>query len=908
MFSLLKKVFPSHNDKIVKKYRGVVSRINDLSSEFSELSHTEILEKTATLQKKYEILGNEEVLPEAFALVREGASRILNMRHYDVQLIGGMALNDGCIAEMKTGEGKTLASTLPAYLNALSGKGVHIVTANEYLSQRDFDWMSRVHRYLGLTVGFSGSKMTNTDKKDAYNCDICYATNTELGFDYLRDNTRFYREDMTILSRPFNYAIIDEVDSILIDEARTPLIISGPGKGSSDLYTIIDKIVQKLTSEHYEIEEKHKNIQLTDVGNEKIEELLKKSNLIDKDASLYDANAFELINHVVQSLRARKMFTKDKDYILRNNEVLLVDEFTGRIMDGRRYSGGLHQAIEAKENVVIQKENQTIASITYQNFFKLYDKLSGMTGTAQTEASEFLDIYNLSVVSVPTYLPIARKDHDDLIFKTEAEKLDFLTNLIVEKHARGQPILVGTTNIAKSEAISDILIKKQIKHKVLNAKNHALEAEIIASAGCKNAVTIATNMAGRGTDIILGGNLDAKILLAIKDIEDSDEIKNITEKIRHSHNGEKEEVIAVGGLFVIGSERHESRRIDNQLRGRAGRLGDAGESQFFLALDDDLLRIFGGDKIGSVLSKLGLKDNEPMNHHMLNSAIVRSQQKLENMHYEMRKNVLKYDTIMNEQREIVYRERLKFIEANTLKEEAYSVLTRVIIEIENESTTNDGVFEKQNFEKSLTDLIGHKGWNYLGFDFTKEYNKDDIITEIVDKCIKYNEDRFSLNSVDLVEKVEKYVMITAIDDVWRDHLYYLGHIKEAIHLRAYAQKDPLIEYKMESFNAFETMFKNFRYIVAKKLMHIEIRNPEDADLSHILEPITANKTDVVMNDYSNFAKVNNVKSVSTQKESEQLNLLKTLQSKQNNVVIQKIGRNDPCFCGSGKKFKSCCSK
>jgi len=659
--------------------------------------------------------------------------------------------------------------------------------------------------------------------------------------------------------------------------------------------------VQKLLPEHYEIDEKNNNIQLTDIGNEKTEELLKQTKLIKEDASLYDADSFELINHVTQSLRARNVFKKDKDYIVKNNEVMLVDEFTGRIMDGRRYSGGLHQAIEAKEKVQIQQENQTIASITYQNFFKLYEKLSGMTGTAQTEASEFMDIYNLSVVSVPTYLPIARKDNDDLIFRTEDEKLEFLTQLIVDKHAKGQPILVGTTNIAKSEAISDILIKKNIKHKVLNAKNHALEAEIIAEAGCKNAVTIATNMAGRGTDIILGGNLDAKILLAIKDIQDSDEIKNITEKIRHAHDNEKEEVKRCGGLFVMGSERHESRRIDNQLRGRSGRLGDIGESQFFLALDDDLLRIFGGDRIGGILAKLGLKEGEPMNHHMLNSAITRSQQKLEGMHYEMRKNVLKYDTIMNEQREIIYRERLKFIESDNLKKDSYDILAKVITGIYHDATNKDGVFSDIDFEKGLIDIIGIKAYTSMSVvlksEFEKEYDTDEIVDFIVKKCTEYNENRFKDNAEILIQKVEKFVIITSLDEVWKDHLYYLNHIKEAIHLRAYAQKDPLVEYKMESFNAFEKMFENFRTSVAKKLMHVEIRNEGSVSLSHEIEPVITTKDDIILNDYSDLKSINPHK-----------DLLNTIKKQQkNNIQIKKIGRNDHCFCGSGKKFKSCCN-
>ncbi len=896
MLNILKFLLPSRNEKIIKKYKELVNKINSFDNEFSKLSHSEILAKTEELKKKYAEFGNEIVLPEAFALVREAAGRILNMRHYDVQLIGGMALNDGAISEMKTGEGKTLVSTLPAYLNALSGKGVHIVTANEYLAERDFEWMSRVHKYLGLTVGFVAAKSSNSEKIKAYNCDITYATNSELGFDYLRDNTRFYKEDMTILSREFNYAIIDEVDSILIDEARTPLIISGQGKTSSDLYEKIDKVVQKLITEDFEIEEKNNNIQLTDLGNEKVEELLKKAKLIESNQSIYDAENFELLNHVVQSLRARNVFKKDKDYLLKDGEVMLVDEFTGRIMEGRRYSGGLHQAIEAKEGVAIQQENQTIASITYQNFFKLYNKLSGMTGTAQTEAAEFMDIYNLTVISVPTYLPIVRKDHDDLIFKTEREKLEFLTNLIAKKHELGQPILVGTTSIQKSEAISEILKAKNVKHNVLNAKNHAKEAEIIASAGCKNAVTIATNMAGRGTDIILGGNLDSKILLAIKDTEDADQIKEITENIRHAHDKDKEEVKNVGGLFVMGSERHESRRIDNQLRGRSGRLGDQGESQFFLALEDDLLRIFGGDTIGNILSKIGLKEGEPMNHPMLNKAITRSQQKLEAMHYEMRKNVLKYDTIMNEQREIIYEKRLYYIQSDNLKKDSYEIFENVISQIYQNSINKDGAFNRNDFEKSLLETCGTKAYKFfaenLKNDLEKNHNVKDVANLVTEFSMKYNSERLQGNENFLIDKVEKYVIITSLDEVWKDHLHYLTHIKESIHLRAYAQKDPLIEYKMEAFKAFEMMLENFKDMVAKKLMHVEIRNEKSIELSHNPDPIIATKDNVILNDYSELQ---------PQKKLNNSNF-------KSNIKIEKIGRNDPCFCGSQKKFKNCCSK
>lgn len=876
VFGLIKKIIPSHNEKVVKKYAKLVSKINELEEETSKLSHSQIIEKTENLKKRFTGNGND-LIPEAFALVREASKRVLNMRHYDVQLIGGMALHDGCVSEMRTGEGKTLVSTLPAYLNALSGKGVHIVTVNDYLAQRDFDWMSRVHRYLGLTVGISSSGMSSHEKKEAYECDITYVTNTEIGFDYLRDNTRFYRESMTIIPRGFNFAIVDEVDSILIDEARTPLIISGPGKKSSDLYIKIDKIVRKLGKEDFEIDEKHNAIHLTEVGNDRVEDELKKVGIIDAKSSLYEAEAYEMVNHVVQSLRAHNLFRKDKDYVIQDNEIVIVDEFTGRMMEGRRYSAGLHQAIEAKENVEIRMENQTIASITYQNFFKLYKKLSGMTGTAQTEAGEFLDIYGLKIVTIPTHLPIVRKDHDDLIFKTIKDKYANIVDRIVACNKKGQPILVGTTSIEKSEIISDLLTKKGIKHNVLNAKNHAMEAQIIAEAGRKNAVTIATNMAGRGTDIILGGNMDAKILDATRDIEDEEKIKEITDDIRKSHESEKEIVKSFGGLFVLGSERHESRRIDNQLRGRSGRLGDNGESQFYLSLDDDLLRIFGGDRIAPLLSKLGFKDGQSMNHPMLNRAITKSQQKLEVMHYEMRKNVFKYDTIVNEQREIVYSERLKLIDIpdETIQDESYEILKKAVINVY-ESSLDKEIIDFDLFTSSISDVIGSYASKDINFQtlLSGENSPSYIAQSISSKCKELNTKRLEKYPTDTVNKVIKYIIITTLDDCWRDHLHYLSDMRESIHLRAYAQKDPLVEYKMDSFMAFQQMLDNYRSEVAKKIMHVEVRTDDDVELPR------EDEEKFVLNDTDS-----------------------TSNAKQRNK--DKIGRNSPCHCGSGKKFKNC---
>jgi len=875
---LLNKITKSHNDKVVSQYTSVVGKVNALEGHTKLLSNDELLSKTMEFREQYANGRSlHAILPEAFAVVREASLRIIGMRHYDVQLMGGMALHDGCIAEMRTGEGKTLVATLPSYLNAISGKGVHVVTVNDYLAQRDYQWMSRVHNLLGLSTGLVIAETSHGDRKKAYASDVTYVTNTELGFDYLRDNMKFYKEDMVLSSRLFNYAIIDEMDSILIDEARTPLIISGPSAKSSGLYIAISAIVKPLRGSDFEIDEKRNAIQLTEDGIHKIESGLRSSRIIKPEATLYDVDSYEILNYVMQSLRAHNLFKKDKDYIVKDGSVMLVDEFTGRIMDGRRYSDGLHQAIEAKEGVRVQSENQMLASITYQNLFRMYDKLSGMTGTAQTEAGEFLDIYKLKIVSIPTYKPIVRKDHDDIIFKTENEKFKRIVDKIKECNEKGQPVLVGTTSIAKSEILSEMLQKNNIKHNVLNAKYHKMEAKIIADAGRIGGVTIATNMAGRGTDIILGGNLDSKVLESISISTDADEIKQITEQIHNEHELERQKVIDAGGLFVIGSERHESRRIDNQLRGRSGRLGDPGESQFYLSLQDDLLRIFGGQKIDSILSKLGFKENESINHPLLNRVIAKSQQKIENHYYDIRKNLLKYDDIMNEQRIMIYRKRNSFIDANDIRVVVDSMMSELI----------DNLHTEFEHEQDFSVRMGTVR-DLFGSSVVLEYEKicpsmedfenvslDDFLSKILELARICLVERLSHYPKNIVETVYKKILITSLDEVWKEHLYNLGNMREAVHLRAYAQKDPLTEYKMEAFELFKKLFEKMHEICINRLMHVEIHTDGDTTLEHN-----------VLDD-DRIALDN---------------------SEASHTQINNNPRNKFCHCGSGKKYKNCHGK
>ena len=840
----LNKIFKSGNQQQLDEIKPLIVEINNQEKAIGYLKNEEFKEKTYLLRKNIKD-GRDlnSVLPESFALVREAAKRVLKERHYDVQLMGGIILHNGKIAEMKTGEGKTLVSTLPAYLNSLTGKGVHIVTVNDYLAKRDSKWMGEVFNFLGLSTGCIINELDDAQRKKSYSHDITYATNNELGFDYLRDNMKYNISD--IVQRDHNFCIVDEVDSILIDESRTPLVISGRGDSGKDHYVTSNNFINQLQKTEYEIDEKNKNSILTNVGIDKIEKLAIREGIL-KNNNFYDPQNLNLVHHVNQALKANFLFKKDVDYIVREGKIQIIDEFTGRVLDGRRFSDGLHQAIEAKENVVIQEENQTLASITYQNYFRLYKKLSGMTGTALTESEEFFDIYKLNVVAVPTNKQMIRKDSNDQIFRTENEKYLAITNKIIECHSKGQPVLVGTTSIEKSEKISQNLVKKKIEHNVLNAKQHEKEAEIIASAGKIGAITIATNMAGRGTDIQLGGN---------KNFEDS----NNEEKV-NLIKIEKEKVKSLGGLFIIGTERHESRRIDNQLRGRAGRQGDPGNSNFYISLQDELMRIFGAETIDGMLKKLGLKENESIDHPWINKSIERAQQKVEGRNFDIRKNLIKFDDVMNDQRQVIFSQRIKILKNDDISEMFNSFLDEVL----------EDMFKlKNNYEKSndksvyLTSIRGFTG-NILN-------EKELIALTLLDKneFNKSFKDLYNLkkgNRIKIVgdeenNDIEKKIFLQIIDFSWQSHLQYLEQLRQVIGLRSYGQKDPLSEFKKEAFALFEGLLEKIKTDVIKFLINLNIVIKED------------NK-------------------------EEQPTKLTTSNNK-------KIGRNDKCPCNSGKKFKHC---
>lgn len=870
---ILNFIFGDANQKALKKYEVIVKEINELEPTIKKLTDKKLKEKTNEFKEKIKSVIKEnktdeenneainkelhKILPEAFAVVREASRRVLGMRHFDVQLIGGMVLNDGSIAEMKTGEGKTLVATLPAYLNALTGKGVHVITVNDYLVKRDAETMGKIYKFLGLSVGCVTDDTPMENRKDEYAKDIVYVTNNELGFDYLRDNMKSSIYEMSLINRGFNFAIVDEVDSILIDEARTPLIISGPTTHDPRLYVIIDNLVSQLSKEDYEIDEKHKSVQLSESGNTHIEVLLKQAGLIAPNDELYSSNNFALLNFIIQSLRAHTLFKNGVDYIVKDGQAMIIDEFTGRIMDGRRYSDGLHQAIEAKEHLKIAPENQTLASITYQNFFRMYNKLSGMTGTARTEESEFFDIYKLPIVSIPTNKPIRRVDLDDLVFKDEDEKFNAIVETVKKAHKKGQPVLIGTASIDKSEKLSNLLNQAGLKHNLLNAKYHEKEAEIIAEAGRFGAITIATNMAGRGTDIMLGGNVQKEIDRTIAEMRDKNQqimqkanacenederkeiLKDVVEinaekianEIKEKHRAEYEQVVNVGGLFVIGSERHESRRIDNQLIGRSGRQGDPGQTQFYLSLYDNLLRIFGGERIDAFLSKFGFKGGEAMNHPMLNSIINKSQKKVEDYHYEIRKNVLKYDDIVNEQRKIIYEQRMNFVKSDNISGIIKQIVSDVNEDIINKSTFNDKV-EPKTLKNLLSDayLIPTVQMNFTSYDLNHINNSLNFFYSSL----------FADVDISILEEVQRRVLLQTLDECWREHLYYLDHIKEGIHLRAYAHQDPFNEYKFECYNLMQKTMNNFIYIVVKRLFNISINvNDDNEEGGEIVEDKTS---------------------------------------------------------------------
>lgn len=904
MISLLKKLFGSANDRSIKKLSLEIEKINLLEAEIQKLPNNKLKDKTQEFKdrlKNGETLDN--ILYEAFAVVREATKRVYGMRHFDVQLIGGLILHHGMITEMRTGEGKTLVATLPAYLNALTNKGVHIVTVNDYLAQRDSEGMGKIYNFLGLSVGCIVANTSDEERRRAYRADITYATNNELGFDFLRDNMK-YSEESKVL-RPFNFAIIDEADSILIDEARTPLVISGPVDDTSDLYTKIDKLVREFTEQDYEKDEKLRTVNLTESGITTIESLLIENKLIKTGSSLYDFENLNLVHYVNQSLRAHILFNLDVDYLIRDNKVMIIDEFTGRVMGGRRYSEGLHQALEAKENVPIQNENQTLASITFQNYFRNYPKLSGMTGTAITEAVELKDIYNLDVLAVPTHNPITRIDHDDEIYGSKAEKYAAIIKLIKECYDRGQPILVGTVSIEKSEEIAGLLIKEKIPHNVLNAKFHQQEAFIIAQAGRFKAVTIATNMAGRGTDIMLGGN--PGMLIEQLSLQKLPEEKYQLEmlKIKEQIEEEKKRVIEAGGLFVIGTERHESRRIDNQLRGRSGRQGDPGNTKFFLSLEDDLMRIFASDRISGVLRTLGLKDGEAIQHPMISRSLEKAQQKVEAHNYEIRKNLLRFDDVMNEQRKIIYDQRTDIIAAKDT-DIFLSNMTKEMVEKTVLAFIPPGSYRE---DWNLDGLVGELQ-RIFAIKLTPETIMKADVTEIevISDIEKMVNDLYHFKketySRDLMNDAIKYILLTTLDQVWKDHLHNLDHLRQGISLRAYAQKDPLNEYKREAFYLFEQMLNNLKELFIERVCHLHI----DTNHTHKETMSLENKKLQTMRETREdpaFSKYNAGISIESQVKTIKNQVKPADRIPSDSTSWGKVARNELCPCGSGKKYKYC---
>ena len=889
--SLTRKVFGTPNDRKVKSVRPLVAQINALEPEFAALSDEGLKEKTRALSQRAQAGESlDALLPEAFANCREGAKRALGLRAFDVQLKGGIFLHQGNIAEMKTGEGKTLMATFPAYLNALAGKGVHVVTVNDYLAKRDAEWMSKVYGALGLTTGVVYPYQPDAEKKAAYRCDITYATNNELGFDYLRDNMKGSIEDMA--QRGHFFAIVDEVDSILVDEARTPLIISGPSQDRSELYIKVDALIPSLTDAHFKLDEKTRNVTYTDEGNEFIEGLVRSAGLLPEGQNLYDPESTTLVHHVTQALRAHKLFSKDQQYIVRDGEVMLIDEFTGRMMRGRRLSDGLHQAIEAKEGVQIQPENVTLASVTFQNYFRLYNKLAGMTGTAATEAEEFMEIYKLGVVEVPTNRPVARKDDHDQVYRTAREKYEGVVKTIQEAHEKGQPILVGTTSIEKSEFLSGLLQAAGVPHNVLNARQHEQEAQIVADAGRFGAVTIATNMAGRGTDIQLGGNVEMKVMQAIA-ADPHLNPDDVRKRIEAEHAEEKAKVIAAGGLFVLGTERHESRRIDNQLRGRSGRQGDPGRSSFFLSLEDDLMRIFGSEKLDAVLSKLGMKEGEAIVHPWVNKSLERAQAKVEGRNFDIRKQLLKFDDVMNDQRKAIFGQRLEIMEAEDVAEIAEDMRLQVIEDLVDlhmppKSYTDawdvdalvQAVREKLNIDAPLAEWAAEEG-----------VDQDVIKERLAEATAKAMADKTEAFGGETMRSIEKQVLLQSIDGKWREHLLTLEHLRSVVGFRGYAQRDPLNEYKTESFALFESMLNSLRQEVTQKLA--AIRPLTQAEQEQMMAQVRAQQQ----------AATAAAEPVPAPAEAPPARLPGF--DENDPATWGNPSRNDLCPCGSGEKFKHC---
>jgi preprotein translocase subunit SecA len=905
--NILTRIFGSRNERLLKSYAQYVRQINALEPTISALSDEALRAKTAELRSR---VGNgealEAVLPEAFAVVREAGKRTLGMRHFDVQLIGGIALHNGKISEMRTGEGKTLVATLPAYLNALTGNGVHIVTVNDYLAQRDADWMGRIYKFLGMTVGVNLSQMAHADKQVAYAADITYGTNNEFGFDYLRDNMVFAPSER--VQRGLHYAIVDEVDSILIDEARTPLIISGQSEDNVDIYYRLNEVPPKLTRQaeengpgDYWVDEKAHQVLLSEAGHEKCEMILGQAGLIPPGTSLYEASNIALMHHLYAAMRAHALFHRDQHYVVQNGEVIIVDEFTGRLMAGRRWSDGLHQAVEAKEGVPIQRENQTLASITFQNYFRMYGKLAGMTGTADTEAFEFQQIYHLETVVIPTNLPMIRRDENDLVFRTFQEKVDQVITDIRDCHKRGQPVLVGTTSIENSELLSKILEKEKLPHQVLNAKQHAREAQIIAQAGRSGVVTIATNMAGRGTDIVLGGSIEPEILKVREDETIPPEEKEAKIKsMRDDWQKRHEAVIAAGGLHIVGTERHESRRIDNQLRGRAGRQGDPGSSRFYLSLEDPLLRIFGGERLSGIMQRLKMPEGEPIEHPIVNRSIAKAQNRVESRNFDIRKQLLEYDDVANDQRKVIYQQRNELLEATDIAETIESMIRGQIDDTVRRYVPPESLEEQwdiKGLEAALQadyQLAADVGaWVAEDTDLSEESLRERVTEMAIEQWRRKEE----LAGTEVLRQFERSLMLQTLDQHWREHLANLDHLRQGIHLRGYAQKNPKQEYKREAFELFSDMLDRIKQDVVKIVLTVQVRTQQDVQA--VEEPPAVSNVRYQHADYEEA-------------------LAGTANGDGDTAVAAappkavpfaragaKVGRNDPCPCGSGKKYKHC---
>ncbi len=939
--SFAAKVFGSSNDRKVKAYRGRVEAINALEPEVAKLTDDELRARTTEFRSQLAAGKSlDDLLVPAFATVREAAKRSLGQRHFDVQLIGGMALHQGKIAEMKTGEGKTLVATLAVYLNALNGRGVHVVTVNDYLASRDADWMGTVYKFLGLTVGCIVHDLDDEQRKAAYACDVTYGTNNELGFDYLRDNMKMSRDEM--VQREHIFAIVDEVDSILIDEARTPLIISGPVEDRADLYIAIDKLIPSLVKGDFELDEKQRTVALTEAGNERMEQMLEKAGLLSPGGSLYDIDNVTTVHHVTQALKAHKLFLRDRDYIVKNNQVVIIDEFTGRMMQGRRYSEGLHQALEAKESVEIQPENQTLASITFQNYFRLYKKLAGMTGTASTEANEFLDIYGLDVLEIPTNRPVARLDEDDEIYRTAREKWEAIIDEIERAKSRKQPILVGTVSIEKSEQLSEMLKKRGIEHQVLNARFHEQEASIIAQAGKPGTVTIATNMAGRGTDIQLGGNAQMRILEEAAELPDGTErtrkIEKIREEIAKNRDYVREIIERVeiepakgarpaksidkpGGLYVLATERHESRRIDNQLRGRSGRQGDPGRSKFYLSLEDDLMRIFGSERMDSVLKTLGLQEGEAITHPWMNKSLEMAQRKVEARNFDIRKQILKYDDVMNDQRKVIFEQRLDIMSEDDVGETVAAMRQQVVEELVKKHIP-EAAYAEQWDAKGLAEAIGGIFGEALPIEaWAAEEGIADA--EIKERILKAVDEKAARKAAefgpDATRQIDKMVLLQTLDHLWREHLVTLEHLRQVIGFRAYGQRDPLNEYKTEAFVLFEAMLAKLREAVTGQLMHIEMAPLEEQPMMQPVElpPMRAQHIDPVTG-LDEFALADAVLTAEREPKAAVMERRAPMQSRKAGGASEinpkdpatwgRVSRNQLCPCGTGKKYKHCHGK